>query len=64
MAETPSAMPYPGNIVSARTARHRRHTSAKTGNPQNEWYFVVGMLWPLRLSRSLVHQHGLPAAQP
>jgi hypothetical protein len=33
MVETPSAMPYPGNIVSARTARHRRHTSAKTGNP-------------------------------
>ena len=33
MVETPSAMPYPGNIVSARIARHRRHTSAKTGNP-------------------------------
>jgi hypothetical protein len=33
VVETPSAIPYPGNIVSARISRHRRHTSAKTGNP-------------------------------
>jgi hypothetical protein len=33
VVETPSAMPCPGNVVSARIARHRRHTSAKTGNP-------------------------------
>ena len=33
MAGTPFAMPYPGDIVSARIARHTRHTSAKTGNP-------------------------------
>jgi hypothetical protein len=33
LAGTPSAMPYPGDIVSARIARHRRHMSAKTDNP-------------------------------
>lgn len=27
--ETPSAMPYPGNIVSARIARHRMRTRVR-----------------------------------
>jgi hypothetical protein len=29
LVETPSAMPYPGNIVSARIARHRGHTRVR-----------------------------------
>ena len=29
LVETPSAMPYPGNIVSARIARHRMRTRVR-----------------------------------
>ena len=74
MVETPSAMPYPGDIVSARIARHRRHTSAKTGNPVGFQNSAMGvdlgvyaacsysLIRPPRTDRRLIRSRERPTA--
>lgn len=56
MVETPFVMPYPGDIVFARIARHRRHTSAKTGNPaiplSPRPHTLLPLFWALRSWRA------------